>query len=55
VSDAERVELRHRAALCRATAAAGLRAANETDRLLREMADRLEREADEIEAKVEDD
>jgi len=51
-SDNERAQrLRDRALLCRAVAAFRTNGGHETDRQLRYIADQLEREADEIEAK----
>lgn len=41
--------LRSRALICRGAAAMPINGSHETDQLLRDMADRLEREADEIE------
>lgn len=51
MTDAERAQrLRERAVMCRGIAAIRTNGGHETDKLLRDMADRLNREADEIEA-----
>lgn len=50
MTDAEKAErLRQRAVMCRGIAAIRTNGGHETDRLLREIAERLEREADQIE------